>query len=199
MGLLHFPGWLCSTYRMGNTISRWMFLYQRSRSAVQKVHFRCSCGTSQHWYMLIFALNHNEHIAWGKDNFAFHLSWAVNSLFLLFRFGIFSYDVTTRLLSAMLWNILTPRAGPSLQPHHMLVNQCKQLENKLAAATCFKPLVHLLWNLASTFMSWLWKHWATRMVLSYNWKPPHHTSVPHNALLLRFQLVNCEDCCISLW
>lgn len=89
MGLLHFLGWLCSTYCMGNTISRWMFLYQRSRSAVQKVHFRCSCGTSQHWYMLIFALNHNEHIAWGKDNFAFHLSWAVNSLFLLFRFGIF--------------------------------------------------------------------------------------------------------------
>lgn len=97
--------------------------------------------------------------------------------------AFFSYDVTTRLLSAMLWNILTPRAGPSLQPHHMLMNQCKQLENKLAAATCFKPLVHLLWNLASTFMSWLWKHWATHMVLSYNWKPPHHTSVPHYALL----------------
>lgn len=144
---------------------------------------------------LIFALNHNEHIAvaWGEDNLVFHLSWAVNALFLLFRCGTFSYDVTTWLLSATLSNILTPRAGPPLRPNHMLVNLCKQLENKPAAATCLKPLVHLLWSSASSFARWLWKHQAANMVRSYNWKPPNHTPVLHYASLTGYFMWSRND------
>lgn len=92
----------CSTYCIGITvISWWLFLYPDQQY---------SCGTSQHRYLLIFALIHNEHIsvAWGKDNLVFHLFWALNALFLLFHFGIFfSYDVTTLLLCATLWNLLS--------------------------------------------------------------------------------------------
>jgi len=135
------------------------------RPAVQEVKCFCSFGTFQQHFVLTFTITHNEHyaVAWGKHNLVFHLSWAVNALFLLFHFGfIFLWCNSVALKCNTLKHILNPRAGPSLPPHHTLMNLCEQLESTPTDARSF--LFIRSENLASHCRSWLLKSWAAYVI-----------------------------------